>query len=150
MSAFKLAPLQRYREHQRDLCRQLLAQAIADDATLRAQQDELTASREQLLAEIAAMQQQQRLNVGEAAARRYHAARLQGQVQAITIQREDVARRIQLCRQTLVKADQGVKVLEKLEEQARTAAEQLREHKESREREEAWQAGKTARSGHLG
>lgn len=141
---FPLAPLQRYREHQRDLCRQVLAQVLAEDAALQRRRDELANAREQLLAEMSALQQQPRYDITQAAARRYHAAQLLAQLKQVDLEREQVAERLQLCRQTLSKADQGVKVLEQLADKREAEFWKIMEGKESREREEIWQAGNLA------
>jgi flagellar export protein FliJ len=47
-----------------------------------------------------------------------------------------------LCRQALVKADQGVKVLEKLSERQLVEYLQAEDRKEARTLEEAWSAGR--------
>ncbi len=142
---FSLAPLQKYREHQRDLCRQVLAQVLADDAALVQRREQLIAAREQLLAEMLELQGHERLNVDQSAARRYHAAQLLAQVRQVDAQREQVAEQLLLCRQTLAKADQGVKVLEQLAEKQKLEYLQKLDAKESREREEVWQSGKIVR-----
>lgn len=143
---FKLQPLQTFREHQRDLCRQVLAKFLADDAALVAQRQELEQTRIALLAEMAEMQQQSRWDVKKVTARRYHAGQLQVQMQMVDIQREQVARQLELCRETLAKADQGVKVLERLSEKQFAEFKKVQEARESRELEDVWQAGVTTRA----
>jgi flagellar protein FliJ len=141
---FKLEPLQRYREHLRDRCRQALAIVLAEDAALVQRGEELAAAREQVLAEMQRLQAQPNLAVEQVAARRYHAGQLQGELRRVELERESVAERIAECRRLLSLADQGVKVLEQLETRQRQEHEKTREAKESREREEIWQAGKIA------
>lgn len=137
---FRFAALQQYREHERDLCRQVLAQILAEEAALRQRKAALTEERNQALQGLGEVQQQNRIRIDEAAARRYYAAQLLAQIKQIDFQQHDVARRLELCRQTLMKADQGVKVLEKLAEQQRAEWLADSERRESREREEAWQS----------
>ena len=139
---FRLQALQQYREHQRDLCRQLLAEALHEESELLRRRDLLTREREQILTEMGALELERRVNVDQAAARRYHAAQLQADVRQIDADRQRLAQRIQLCRQALSKADQGVKVLEKLAEKQKLEFLQGVEKAESREREEGWQSGR--------
>lgn len=142
---FRLSPLQKYREHRRDLCRQALAQALAADAQLVLDREQIMASREKVLQEIARLQQGQRMNVEQAAARRYHAGQLQMQARQIDADRELLAQRIQLCRLALATADQEVKVLENLSDRQRMEFEKIQESKEAREVEEVWQAGQLSK-----
>lgn len=142
---FKLQPLQRYREHQRDLCRQILARFLARDAEVRAEQVQLEQTRHDVLAEMTSLQQQPRWNIDQAAARRYHAAQLLAQIRQLDVEREQLARQLELCRQALAKADQGVKVLERLGERQLEAFTRAEDAKLSRELEELWQAGALTR-----
>ncbi len=141
MFQFKLLPLQRYREQHRDVCRQGLARVLAEDAELLQRREELTATREGVMGELLQLQSASRLNVDQTVARRFHAAQLTVQIRQIDLQREEVAVRLHVCRQALAKADQEVKVLEQLAEQQEFEFRRLMEARESREREEIWQAG---------
>jgi flagellar protein FliJ len=143
---FKLMPLQRYREHQRDLCRQALAIVLAEDQALVDRRAELVQSREGLLNEMVRLQTQARLPVDQAAARRYHAGQLQLQIRQVDAERQIVQEKLTACREALSKADQGVKVLEQLAERQLEEYTQTQEKKESREREEVWQAGNLAKN----
>jgi flagellar export protein FliJ len=138
---FRLAALQRYREHLRDVCRQELAALLAQDAALAQQRDEFLRRRTELLAEMRDLQQQASLNVDHAASRRYHAGQLAADARLAEWRRQQLAALVAACRQRLVLADQGVKVLERLSDKQRTEFEAEQEKQESRQREEIWQAG---------
>lgn len=140
---FRLAALQKYRESLRDQCRQILAQWLQRDAAAIAEQQRLTAEREQQLSEIRDAQQSgNQVNVDKIVTRRYRAGQLTAELLAVAQQRQQLAIQISLCRQALVKADQGVKVLERLSEHQLAEFLQVEEAKASREREEIWQAGR--------
>lgn len=140
---FRLAALQKYRESLRDQCRQILAQWLQRDAAAIAEQQRLTAEREQQLSEIRDAQQLgNQVNVDKIVTRRYRAGQLTAELLAVAQQRQQLAVQISLCRQALVKADQGVKVLERLSEHQLAEFLQVEEAKASREREEIWQAGR--------
>ena len=99
--------------------------------------------REQQLTEMRDAQQPGALvDVDMVVTRRYRAGQLTAELLAAAQQRRELADQISLCRQALVKADQGVKVLERLSEQQLAEFLQLEEKKASREREEIWQAGR--------
>lgn len=140
---FRLASLQKYRESLRDQCRQILAQWLQRDALMIAEQQRLTSERERQLAEMRDAQQSGTLvDVDKVVARRYRAGQLTAELAATDRQRKELAVQISLCRQALVKADQGVKVLERLSEHQLADFLRLEESKASREREEIWQAGR--------
>jgi flagellar biosynthesis chaperone FliJ len=67
---------------------------------------------------------------------------LSAEIQGLALRRREVAEQVSLCRKALVKADQGVKVLEQLRERQLREFERAEEHREAREREEIWQAGR--------
>lgn len=137
---FSLESLLMYRRTQRDLCRQLLGRALAQDAELAAQQAEWTRQRAEQLDELRKLGEAGAMEVERSASRRYHAGRLSVEIRQVELAREQAARQIELCRQALVRADQSVKALENLA--AKQHAEYLaaQERRESREREENWLA----------
>jgi flagellar biosynthesis chaperone FliJ len=144
---FRLAALQRYREHLRDVCRQQLAALLAQDAALVEQRDESLRQRTEMLRELRDLQQRPALNVDQAAARRYHAGQLAADARTTEWRRQQLAGLIAACRRRLVLADQGVKVLEQLSEKQRTQFEAEQEKQEARQREELWQAGQLVARG---
>jgi flagellar export protein FliJ len=141
MFSFRLQSLLNYREHRRDLCRQRLAAVLAEDAELVRQRDAVLAARGEMLDQLQALQQQPRLEVDPMAARRYHAGQLAADAVRLQQSRVQLAARIAQCRQELIQADQAVKVLEQLADKQRQQAADDQERRESREREEIWQAG---------
>jgi flagellar biosynthesis chaperone FliJ len=139
---FRLAALLRYRESLRDQCRQTLARWLSRDAALAEEQDTIEEERRQQHDEMRlALQTGGDLLVDRLAGRRYRLSQLATMQQALDKQRQEVARQVDLCRHALVRADQGVKALERLSDLQRAEFLQREELIESREREEIWQAG---------
>jgi flagellar protein FliJ len=140
---FRLAALLRYRESLRDQCRQVLATWLARDAALADEQDRVEQERQQQLEEMRIAQRTgEELLVDRLAARRYRLGQLAVTQQSLTSQRQQVGRQMESCRQALVRADQGVKALERLSDTQRFEFLQREELLEAREREEIWQAGR--------
>lgn len=143
---FRLESLQKFRENQRDLCRQSLAQALAAEASLVEQQVEVEQERESTLAELREFNDGDKLVIDRAAARRYHAGQLAYRLRQLDQQRQQAAIVVAQCRQLLVQADQGVKVLEKLSEKQQVEFEAELERHAAREREDNWQAARLRES----
>lgn len=138
---FRLASLLKYRESLRDQCRQVLAQWLQRDAALVAEEQALAQERECQLDEMRSEQSDAtRLLVQKVIARRYRAGQITAELALLSQRRQELAVQISLCRQALVKADQGVKVLEQLAEKQHDEFLQTEEKRQSREREEIWQA----------
>jgi flagellar protein FliJ len=138
---FRLASLLKYRESLRDQCRQVLAQWLRRDADLTTEQQRLEDERELQLSEMRAEQTDGTLQVDRLASRRYRAGQISGELAGLAQQRDELARQISLCRQALVKADQGVKVLEQLSDKQLAEFLAADEKRQARDREEIWQAG---------
>jgi flagellar export protein FliJ len=135
---FQFESLLRYRKSRRDLSRQLLAQVLADDRFLAARRLSLEEIRDRQIAEFRENSVTGCVDIDALTARRNYAGQLAAEIRAVDHQRSLLCRQLDLCRQALVKADQEVKVLEKLAE--RDAAEH-RQQADCRERldvEEAW------------
>lgn len=140
---FRLAALLRYRESLRDQCRQVLATWLARDAALADEQDRVEQERQQQMQEMRdAQQTRAELSVDRLASRRYRLGQLAITQQTLDSQRQHVSRQLEVCRQALVRADQGVKALERLSDTQRAEYLQRAELLEAREREEIWQAGR--------
>jgi flagellar export protein FliJ len=135
---FSLAALLKYRKNRRDHCQRLLAQILADDASLSAQRQRLIAQRERQFEEIRGLSRKGHVTVDGAASRRYHSVQLLANVRGVDERRQLVAKQLQLCRQALTKADAEVKVLERLEEKQRAAFVYRAERRAQHEREDAW------------
>jgi len=139
---FPLRSLLELRRHRRNLCRQLLAQVLADEAALLAQRQSALVSRERQFQEIRGLSRHGRVRIEGAISRRYHSGQLLAQVRTIQEKRRLVAQQLQLCREALVKADTEVKALERLEERRRAEYEYHADRRSQFEREEAWMARK--------
>jgi len=140
---FRLAPLLSYRESLRDQCRQVLSQWLARDAALVAEQQRLEEERERQFEEMRSVQRVGvAMSVDKLATRRYRLGQIAVLHQGLAVQRQEVARQMELCRQALIQADQGVKVLERLSDTQHAEFLHREEARESREREEIWQAGR--------
>ncbi len=137
---FQLESLLKYRRNQRDLCRQLLGNVLADDHKLATQKQTLLESRNDLLDELRNFSQTGGVDVWRSASRRYHAGQLLGDVRVVERNQELVREQLQLCRQVLTKADQEVKVLEKLRERRRAEFLYEQERRTTFEVEDAWLA----------
>jgi flagellar export protein FliJ len=138
---FKLESLLTLRKNQRDMCRQALAEVLRRDDELVADRGQTAAERDVQIRELRALSGLGAdFDVDASSARRYYAAQLSGRLADIDGRRTALAGRIDECRQTLVRADQAVKSLEKLAE--KQAAEFVGRHErlEARLVEEAWQA----------
>lgn len=135
---FSLDALLKFRKHRRDHCQLLLAQILADDASLAAQRQTLVAERERQFDEIRGLSRKGHVTVDGAASRRFHSIRLLANVRGVDERRQLVAKQLELCRQALTKADAEVKVLERLEEKQRSAFVYQAEQRAQHEREDAW------------
>ncbi len=143
---FRLQSLLNYRESRRDRVRQYLAQMLVKDQELEAQRQDILDERTAVLAEMQQLQQAVTLNVDQAAARRFHAGQLTIQAEIVAQQRQRLGEQIAQCREALVKADQNVKVLEQLHEKQLAEFSATDEQRQSKQREDAWQAGKLAQA----
>jgi flagellar FliJ protein len=137
---FALRPLLEFRRHRRNLCRQLLAQVLSDEAALLAERQTALASRERQFAEIRGMSRRGRVSIEGTISRRYHTGQLLGQVRLIEEKRRLVGQQLQLCRDALVRADTDVKALERLEDRQRAEFEYRAERRNQFDREDAWMA----------
>lgn len=135
---FPLASLLTYRRHRRELCRQLLAEVLADDARLRAEQRGLEQEHGGLLSELRRFGQGGGLDVDRAASRRYYAALVSRRIDASLERLKLVAGQLHLCRQALVKADGEVRMLERLEESRRAEHRAQEERRAAHELEDLW------------
>ncbi len=137
---FKLTSLLKLRRNQRDVCQQRLTEGLARDAQLVEMRVAAEKDRSAQLNEIRELSAAGDMNVDAASARRYFATQLTGDMLNIEHHRRELAKYIGQCRQALMKADQAVKALEKLEENQRTEFNQEQERRARRELEETWQA----------
>ena len=144
---FRFESLLRYRKHRRDLCRQRLAEVMREEQNLLSQRRELEKERERLIEELRRMQSAGEVDVDGAAARRYYVGRLLTQMIGIEQRRQSLRREIAQCRQAVVRADQDVKVLEKLAEKRRAEFLYEAERREGLATEDAWSAARLGEGG---
>jgi flagellar protein FliJ len=144
---FSLASLLRYRRHRRDLCRQLLAEVLADEQRLHAEQRASEHERRELLAEIRELGDAGPVDIDRSAARRYYAAQLSRRIAGTAQRRQLVAGQLDLCRQALTRADGEVRMLERLEETRRAEHRYQEDRRAERELEDAWNSGQLVRKG---
>ena len=137
---FKLESLLKFREHQRGLCRQLLAQVLADDARYAYEKEEKQIEQSQLNEQIEQLHQARTVEVDKISARRYYIGQLKIDVLQIDLQRDQIAQQIVLCRNTLIEADRKVKAIENIKEKQRLVYQAKLQKREDMLIEEAWQA----------
>lgn len=126
------------RRNRRDLCRQLLAGVLQEDAALQSRRQQVEQERLAQLQELKQAGVPGEVDVPAAAARRYYAGRLAADIGAIDRQRSIIAQQIAACRAGLVKADQDVRVLERLEERQHSDFEYQRQRREGLALEDVW------------
>ena len=138
---FKFQALLNYREYRRNLCRLYLAEVLANDRDLVSQRRSLERNRNDQISELRDLSREGDVNIDRSASRRYFAGQLSGEMQLVDKNRSLIAQQLVLCRQALSKADQDVKVLEKLEEKQREEFYYDEERREAHELEEVWISG---------
>ncbi len=138
---FKFQALLNFRKYRRNLCRLYMAEVLANDRDLVSQRRSLERDRSNQLDELRDLSREGDVNVDRSASRRYFAGQLTGEMHLVNRNRSLIAQQLVLCRQALSKADQDVKVLEKLEEKQREEFRYYEERREAHELEEAWISG---------
>ncbi|MCA9022223.1 MAG: flagellar FliJ family protein [Planctomycetaceae bacterium] len=128
------------RRHKRSMCRQLLGEMLQTDQRLIDQAEQLKQHRTEQLQEIRARQSEGLVDIDGTTSLRYYAGQLQAQIQSVIASRNVVGKQIALCRQTLAKAEQEVKAMEKLSDKYRDAFLYAQNQKEMIELEETWSA----------
>lgn len=135
---FRLQAPLRYRRHQRDQIRGLLAEVIAGLNRVQMEIENLELEKTTALEDLGQKTRPGRLDVDNAVARRIHLGHLRIMILDAERRKKLAEDQVELCRKALVLADQKVKSLENLEEQDRTAFITEQERKEAREREDNW------------
>lgn len=137
--AFRFEALLNYRRNRRDLCRNLLAQLIADDRRLRDLRHSIEADRGGQFDEMRRLGTVGPVDVDGSVSRRYYAGQLLAEIAKVEQDRQLVERQVAMCRHALVEADRQVKVLEKLAEKQRAEFVYEENRKSARELEDVWQ-----------
>jgi len=138
------APL-KYREGRRDLCRQLLAQILADERACRERCEALENQRRRLLGELREINGDGNVDVDRAASRRFFASHLSAEIGLAQRNCQVVEQQLDVCRQALRKADQDVQSLEKLRDKHLAEFLYRQDRAEAHELEETWAATSLAR-----
>lgn len=137
---FRLASLLRYRIHQRDMCRLLMAEVMSDQQQVEREEASIEQSRQTSLDEISQMQHTGTFDVSAAAIRRYHAGQMQVDLMQLEKRKRLIIAQVELCRRALMKADQNVRALELMDDKRRQEFDAEMLAKNDREMEETWMA----------
>lgn len=137
---FELEALLRYREHQRDQCRQLMASVLEDQSHCEQQISELLAEREQISQSLRESQAGGTLNIAGISSARFYQTQLDSQKRGIDLQLIRIGQQLDLCRQALRQADSAVKALEQLREKRLRAYQHKQMQQEQIQLQEAWTA----------
>ena len=141
---FKFEPLLRYRKNRLDLCQQLLAQVLTQQAELSQKKESLRRNTLAQLDELRALGREPSLRVERAATRRQYVGQLAVEIRVVEQCQNIVARQIDLCRRTVLLAERDVKVLEKLEEKHAAEFHYLQQRLEVRTLDESWRPSAVA------
>jgi hypothetical protein len=139
------APL-KFRKNHRDLCRRLLAQVLSDQRSWAERRAALEQTRLDLLEELRQLNDGGSVDVDRAAARRYHAGYLLGEIRLVERNQELVSQQLELCQQALRRADQDVRSLENMRDKQWSEFCYQEERRETHEVEETWRATRLTRS----
>ena len=137
---FKFETLLKFRRSRRDLCLQQVAQVLDADRAMQAERESLEQRRLEQLDQLRKLGQAGELDVDRTASRRLYAVQLSNEIRLVEQKRQELARLLEGSRQALVKADQEVKVLEKLKEKQWAQFLDAQERQTARELDEAWLA----------
>ncbi|MCH9652941.1 MAG: flagellar FliJ family protein [Planctomycetes bacterium] len=137
---FQFESVLKIRRHKRSLCRQLLGEILQTDQRLMEQKQNLERSRKEQFQEIRLRQAKGVVDIDGATSLRFYAGQLQAQIQTVTANRKLVEKQIVLCKQTLARAEQDVKAMEKLSDKYRDQFHYEQNRKESLQLEETWSA----------
>lgn len=137
---FQFESVLKIRRHKRSLCRQLLGEILLTNQQLIEQNQQLDHLRKAQFQEIRLRQAKGLIDVDGATNLRSYASQLQAQIQTVIANRKLVEKQIAVCKQTLSRAEQDVKAMEKLSEKYRDQFQYEQNRKEAFELEETWAA----------
>lgn len=146
---FRFETLLKVRRSRRDLCRQLLAQVMADHRRHAEQSAALESTRTEQMEQIRNLARSGNIDVDGVTRRRYFARQLEAEKAVLDQQYTILSQQLDLCRQALTKADQEVKVLERLQDRQKAQFDYKRLRTEALEREDAWLSGKLSGAAEL-
>ncbi len=137
---FNLEALLSLRQSRRDSCRQLLAQLLNDEKIILEDKAEVLRKKDASLQAIKDLGSTGVVDLNKISTNRYYINQLVNESSLFDQKIENLNSQISLCRKALVKADQEVKVLDKLKEKQRVLFLEVEEKTEARELEETWLA----------
>jgi len=137
---FQFESVLKIRRHKRSLCRQLLGEILLTNQQLLEQQQKLDHLRQEQFQEIRLRQAKGVVDIDGATNLRFYAGQLQAQIQTVIANRKLVEKQIAKCKQTLSRAEQDVKAMEKLSDKYREQFHYEQNRKESLQLEETWAA----------
>lgn len=128
---FQLDSLLGYREHQRDQCRQLLAEVLEQTTAYQNEKSASHIERDQVCEEIRAGSSQGNVDVQSNGSRRFYLSQIDLKINQIQLQIEQTMQHVEMCRKALQQADAAVKALEQLKDNRL----QKHEYHEAKQRE---------------
>ena len=128
------------RRHKRILCRQLLGEILQTDQRLAQEKQNFELLRQEQFQEIRLRQAKGVVDIDGAASLRFYAEQLQAQIKTVIANRKIIEKQMALCRQTLARAEQDVKAMEKLSDKHHDQFQYEQNRKEAFELEETWSA----------
>jgi flagellar protein FliJ len=137
---FKFESVLKMRRHKRSLCRQLLGEILQSAQRLVEQKQNLEQLRKEQFQEIRLRQAKGVVDIDGVTNLRFYAGQLQAQILTVIENRKVVEKQVALCKQTLARAEQDVKAMEKLSDKYRDQFQYEQNRKESLELEETWSA----------
>lgn len=137
---FKFKALLHLRESRRDTCRQLLANILAEEKALLEEKNEVLLKKEECEKSIREIGSSGSVDINRISSHRYYVNQLSKDILITEQKLERVGQQAALCRKALSKADQEVKILEKLRDKQEQLFLENESRMESRELEETWQA----------
>ncbi len=137
---FQLDSLMKYREFQRDQCRQILADVLKQESDLLREIKQSQTEREQVSEEIRAGSIQGELNIQQNASRRFYLTQIDLKIRQFHLQLEQTREQLELCRKAVQQADAAVKALEQLKETRLKKHEYLEAKNLEVEMQDTWSA----------
>ncbi|MDA1014552.1 MAG: hypothetical protein O3A00_08890 [Planctomycetota bacterium] len=141
----QLQSLRRYRENIRDQYRQLMAQLLADGRRLDEQRGALQLGQHNTLRQLTRAEEKGQVNLAESVGHRQHVAHQSSKIEQLNRQRELNNQHVELCRQSLVQADQDVQALVNLQDKRISEQRAAGLKREQIEMEDAWSSIQASR-----
>ncbi len=142
----QLETLLRYRENIRDQYRQLMSQLLADGRRLEAERKRFDRGHEEALRSATQSETNGVVDISQSVGRRQHAAHQREMSLRVQRQIDLNEQHIDLCRESLTKADQDVQALVKLQDKRRQEHEAKVLRSNQFELEDTWAGTQAARN----